>query len=86
MSALPACLSPRISPLTLADRLAHVIRARLSGRDPRQSDAGQTLPVDRLTRVGPGLYEMSVDFEGQLYRVRVEREIDAMRHEIREAN
>ena len=85
MSALPASLAPRQPVYTLADRLAHVIRARLAGFDPRHADEGGKLPVQRLTRVGPGIYEMNAEFEGQLYRVTVEREADALRAETEEA-
>lgn len=81
MSALPASLSPCQPAYTLAHRLAHIIRARLTGFDPRQADEGDSLAVQRLTRVGPGIYEMSAEFEGQLYRVTVEREADALRTE-----
>ncbi|MFT6474680.1 MAG: hypothetical protein ACJAUS_002405 [Qipengyuania sp.] len=85
MSALPASLSPRQPAFTLADRLAHIIRARLTGFDPRRADEGNALAVQRLTRVGPGIYEMNAEFDGQLYRVTVEREADALRAEEVEA-
>ena len=79
--ALPACISPTINPISFAMKLATVIRGRMTGRK-LAGDEGEAFPVE--AHHYPGCHSLTVEFQGQLYRVSIERECDMLADAIRE--
>ena len=78
---LPASLSSTINPVSFAMKLATVIRGRLTNR-PSGGDDCLPMPVE--AHHYPGCHSLTVEFQGQLYRVSIERECDVLADAIRE--
>ena len=77
MSALPASLTPKDTGITRAMKVAGDIRDSFKR-------AGFSAELENR---GNGWWDVIVTYaDGQLYRVCIERELDAMRREIREAS